>query len=88
MKKKNDSEYTITAVIHDTNKYAQVEDTTVAFNPRTITTLIAEAPAPSNLSATEQIVALDNRAVSKIILAWEPVKAVKEYLVEFQYEKR
>ena len=82
----NHCEYTITAVIHDTNKYAQVEDTTVALNPRTITTLIAEAPAPSNLLATEQIVTLDNRAVSKIFVAWEPVKSVKEYLVEFQYE--
>ena len=86
IEEKNDSEYTITAVIHDTNKYAQVEDTTVAFNPRVITTLIAEKPAPSNLSATEQIVVLNNRAVSKIFVAWEPVKGVKEYLVEFQYE--
>ena len=86
IEEKNDSEYTITAVIHDTNKYAQVEDTTVAFNPRTITTLIAEAPAPSNLSATEQIVVLNNRAVSKIFVSWEPVKGVKEYLLEFQYE--
>ena len=86
IEEKNDSEYTITAVIHDTNKYAQVEDTTVAFNPRTITTLIAEASAPSNLTATEQIVALNSRAVSKIFLGWEPVKGVKEYLVEFQFE--
>ena len=86
IEEKNHCEYTITAVLHDTNKYAQVEDTTVALNPRTITTLIAEAPAPSNLSATEQIVVLNNRAVSKIFVAWEPVKGVKEYLLEFQFE--
>ena len=86
IEEKNDSEYTITAVIHDPNKYAQVEDTTVTFNPRTITTLIAEAAAPSNLSATEQIVVLNNRAVSKIFVSWEPVKGVKEYLLEFQFE--
>ena len=86
IEEKNDSEYTITAVIHDTNKYAQVEDTTVVLQPRQITTLIAEASAPSNLAATEQIVALNNRAVSKIFVAWEPVKGVKEYLLEFQYE--
>jgi len=82
----NSSEYTITAVIHDPNKYAQVEDTNVAFNPRTITTLIAEASPPSNLSATEQIVVLNNRAVSKIFVSFEPVQGAKEYLLETQFE--
>ena len=86
IEEKNESEYTVTAVIHDTNKYAQVEDTTVAANPRTITTLLNEKPSPSNLTATEQIVELNNRAVSKIFVAWEPVQGVKEYLLEFQYE--
>ena len=83
----NHCEYTITAVIHDTDKYAQVEDTTVALNPRTITTLIDKAEPPANLAATEQVVVLRSRAVSKIFVAWEPVKGVKEYLLEFQFEK-
>ena len=82
----NHCEYNISAIIHDTNKYAQVEDTTVASNPRPITTLLDEKPSPSNASATEQIVVLNNRAVSKIFVAWEPVQGVKEYLLEFQYE--
>ena len=82
----NHCEYKISAIVHDTNKYAQVEDTTVAAKPRTITTLLDEKPSPSNLTATEQIVALSNRAVSKIFVAWEPVQGVKEYLLEFQYE--
>ena len=86
IEEKNDSEYTITAVIHDTNKYAQVEDTTVAANPRTITTLLKAKPSPSNLTATEKIVVFNNRAVSKIFVAWQPVQGVKEYLLEFQYE--
>ena len=85
IEEKNESEYTITAVIHDTNKYAQVEDTTVPANPRTITTLLNEKPSPSNLSATEQIVELDNRAVSKIFVTWQPVQGVSEYLFEFRY---
>ena len=79
--------YNIVATIHDTNKYAQVEDTTVAPDPRTITTLLDENPSPSNLSAIEQIVVLNNRAVSKIFVTWEPVQGAKEYLVEFQFEK-
>jgi len=85
IEEQNNSEYKITAVIHDSNKYAQVEDATVPLNPREITTLIDQANAPSNLAATEQIVVLNNRAVSKIFLAWEPVKGVKEYLIEFQF---
>ena len=83
----NKFEYGIVATIHDTNKYAQVEDTTVAADPRVITTLIDEKPSPSNLSAVEQIVVFNNRAVSKIFVSWQPVLGVKEYLVEFQYEK-
>ena len=83
----NKFEYGIVATIHDTNKYDQVEDTTVAADPRVITTLLNEKPSPSNLSATEQIVVLNNRAVSKIFVSWEPILGVKEYLVEFQYEK-
>ena len=86
IEEKNEFEYTITALIHDTDKYAQVEDTTVAANPRTITTLLDEKPSPSNLTATEQIVVLNNRAVSKIFVAWESIQGVKEYLLEFQYE--
>ena len=79
-------EYAISAVIHDVNKYAQVEDTTVAANPRPITTLLDEKPSPSNLAATEQIVVLNNRAVSKIFVTWEPVQGVKEYLLESVFE--
>ena len=82
----NHCEYNISAIIHDTNKYSQVEDTTVPANPRVITTLLDEKPSPNNATAIEQIVALDNRAVSKIFVSWEPVQGVKEYLLEFQYE--
>ena len=83
----NYCEYQITATIHDTNKYTQVEDPTVAADPRNVITLLDEKPSPSNPDAVEQIVVLNNRAVSKIFVSWEPVLGVKEYLVEFQYEK-
>ena len=81
------SNYNIVATIHDTNKYSQVEDVDVAADPRNITTLLDEKPSPANPSAVEQIVVLNNRAVSKILVSWEPVLGVKEYLIEFQYEK-
>jgi predicted phage tail protein len=83
----NNFEYQIAATVHDVNKYTQVEDTTVAADPRPITTLIDEKPSPSNLDAIEQIVVLNNRAVSKIFVSWEPVQGARDYLLEFQYEK-
>jgi len=86
IEEKNESEFTITAVIHDTNKYAQIEDTTVAANPRSITTLLDQKLAPNNAIATEQIVVLENRAVSVINVSWEPVVGVKEYLIEYRLD--
>ena len=85
IEEKNDFEYTITAIIHDIDKYREVENN-VSGRTFNITTLIDEKPSPSNLTATEQIVALSNRAVSKIFVAWQPIQGVKEYLLEFQYE--
>ena len=85
IEEKNTLEYNISAIIHDSNKYAQVEDTTIPANPRPITTLIDEKPSPNNLSVTEAIVVINNRAVSKLFVTWEPVQGVKEYLLEFRY---
>ena len=87
IEEKNTLEYNISAIIHDPNKYAQVEATDVAANPRNITTLIDEKPAPSNLAVTESIVVLNNRAVSKLFVTWAPVQGVKEYIVESQFDE-
>ena len=82
----NETEYTVSAIIHDVNKYAQVEDTTIAAQARNITTLLDVKSSPSNVEAIEKIVVLNNRAVSKIFVSWEPIKGVKEYRVESQFE--
>ena len=82
----SETEYTVSAIIHDVNKYAQIEDTTIPAQPRNITTLLDVKPPPSGLSAVEQIVVLNNRAVSKIFVSWEPIQGVKEYRIESQFE--
>jgi len=82
----SETEYTVSAIIHDVNKYAQVEDTTIPAQPRNVTTLLDVKPPPSGLSAVEQIVVLNNRAVSKIFVSWEPIQGVKEYRIESQFE--
>jgi len=77
--------YQIVAVVHDPNKYAFVEDGT-ALPTRTITTLTALKDAPSGLQGTEQIVVLNNRAVSKLFIQWQPVNGVTEYMVQYRFQ--
>ncbi len=77
--------YQITAVAHNSSKYANVEDGT-ALATRTITTLTELKPSPSNLQGSEQIVVLNNRAVSKLFIQWQPVAGVTEYMVQYRFK--
>ncbi len=77
--------YQITAVAHNSSKYANVEDGT-ALAARTITTLTSIKPSPSNLQGSEQIVVLNNRAVSKLFIQWQPVSGVTEYMVQYRFQ--
>ena len=77
--------YQITAVAHNSSKYANVEDGTV-LAARTITTLTSIKPSPSNLQSSEQIVVLNNRAVSKLFIQWQPVAGVTEYMVQYRFQ--
>ena len=76
--------FTINAMFHNSSKYAFVEDGASITVPQ-ITTLLLPKSAPSNLSAEELIIALGNRAVSKLVLSWQPVSGVTEYSVKYQF---
>ena len=86
VKEVNQLEYEIQAVAHNSSKYNFVEDGST-LQTKTITTLTALKSPPSNLSATEQIVALNNRAVSKLFIQWQPVQGVTEYMVQFRLDQ-
>ena len=86
VKEVNQLEYEIQAVAHNPSKYSFVEDGST-LQTKTITTLTALKPPPSNLTATEQIVALNNRAVSKLFIQWQPVQGVTEYMVQFRLDE-
>jgi len=79
-----DNTFTINAMFHNSSKYDFVEDGASVTVPQ-ITTLLQPKSAPSNLSAEELIVALGNRAVSKLVLSWQPVSGVTEYSVKYQF---
>ena len=76
--------YTITALSYVDTKYAFIEDE-AALPARNVSILNQLQPPPSNLSAVEKIVPINNQAVSKIILSWQPIVGVVEYQVNYRY---
>ena len=77
--------YVITALSYVEGKYAFIENGT-ALPTRTISLLNAPASPPSNLTVTEKIVTLNNMARSKLIIDWQPVDGVTQYLVNYKFE--
>ena len=77
--------YSITALSYVEGKYAFIEDGT-ALPARSVSVLNELKPPPSNLSATETIVPINNQAVSKIFISWQPIVGVIEYQVNYRYE--
>ena len=85
VKEVNQLEYEIQAVAHNSSKYASVEDDST-LQTKTISDLTALKPSPSNLQGSEQIVVLNNRAVSKLFIQWQPVSGVTEYMVQYRFK--
>ena len=77
--------YTITALSYINEKYAFIEDGE-SLPTRTVSKLNELQPPPSNLSAVETIVPINNQAVSKIFLSWQPIIGVIEYQVNYRFE--
>jgi len=76
--------FSITALSYVVGKYAFIEDGS-SLPTRTISVLNELKPPPSNLSAVETIVPINNQAVSKIVLSWQPIVGVIEYQVNYRY---
>jgi predicted phage tail protein len=76
--------YTITALSYVPGKYDFIEDGT-ALPARNVSVLNQLQPPPSNLSAVETIVPINNQAVSKIFISWQPIVGVIEYQVNYRF---
>jgi predicted phage tail protein len=85
VEEQDDINYVITALSYVEGKYAFIEDGT-ALPTRTISLLNAPASPPSNLTVSEKIVTLNNMARSKLIVDWQPVDGVTQYLVNYKFE--
>ena len=82
--KEDNNTFTISAMFHNSAKYAFVEDGAAITTP-VITNLIEPKSAPSNIAGDERIIVLGDRAVSKLIVSWQPVAGVSQYLVKHKF---
>jgi len=76
--------YGISALAYVDEKYAFIEDGE-AITPQQISILNLLKPPPTGLSADEVIVLINNQPVSKLIIRWQPVAGVSNYMVNYRF---
>ncbi len=76
--------YSITALSYVEGKYAFIEDGT-SLPARNVSILNELKEPPVGLTAQETIVPINNQAVSKIFISWQPIIGVFEYQVNYRY---
>ena len=77
--------YTISALSYVNEKYSFIEDGST-LPTRSVSKLDELSDPPVGLVAVEKIVPINNQAVSKIIISWQPIVGVIEYQVNYRYE--
>ena len=85
VKENENKTFSITALSHNSAKYAFVEDGTT-IPTRTINTLTTILNKPEGLIVSEKIVEINNKAVSKLILDWQTQSGATKYEVQYKYE--
>ena len=85
VEEQDDINYVITALSYVEGKYNFIENGT-ALPTRTISVLNQPASPPSSLTVSEKTVVINNIARSKLIIDWQPVQGVTQYLVNYRLE--
>ena len=75
--------YTVTALQHNQGKYAAVEDGE-QLEPKQTNILTSILPTPSGLTLEEKIVVINNKAVPKVFIDWEPVTGASGYVLQYR----
>jgi len=79
----NGIEYQIAALAHNPSKYDYVEQNRPLQNPNI--SITEDSPdAPIGLSSEEIFYATNNRASTKILVKWQPVRGVSEYQIHWK----
>ena len=76
--------YAITALSYVSGKYDFIEDG-ATLPARTVSILNLPKDPPSALQAEEKIVEINNQAVSKLIVSWQPITGVTQYQVNYRF---
>ncbi len=76
--------YAITALSYVNDKYAFIEDGS-SLPTRTVSILNELKDPPTSLQAEEKIVEINNAAVSKLFISWQPVVGVTQYQVNYRF---
>ena len=76
--------YSITALSYVEGKYAFIEDGE-SIPARTTSNLTELKDPPAGLAASEQIFPINNQAVSKIVISWQPIVGVTQYQVNYRF---
>ena len=76
--------YAITALSYVNEKYAFIEDG-ATLPTRTVSILNLPKDPPTALQAEEKIVEINNQAVSKLIVSWQPIVGVTQYQVNYRF---
>ena len=85
VEEQDDINYVITALTYVEGKYNFIENG-VALPTRNISLLNAPVASPSNLTVSEKTVVINSIARSKLIVDWQPVQGVTQYLVNYKFE--
>ena len=75
--------YAITALSHNQDKYAAVEDGE-QLPARNVSLLTAILSPPSGLTLEEKIVVINNRAVPKVFIDWQAVDGASGYTLQYR----
>ena len=79
------AQYTISALAYNASKYAYIERG-AALQQRDITDLNVIPPPPVNLRITEALYENSGRALFKLIISWQPVNGIDQYLVRWRQQ--
>ena len=83
IKETNKKTYVITALKHNQNKYAAVEDN-IPLPIKATNTLIEIKKPPKSVDVEEVIEVINNRAVPRIFIDWEPVEGASGYILQYR----
>jgi len=77
--------FSITAASHNSGKYAFVEDGT-ALPTKNFTLITKKLSAPQNLTASESLIVINNKAVARLSISFAAVKGAIGYYLQYKFE--